>query len=76
VLDCAAQNVADDFHVAVWMRAEAHARHHEVVVDDAQAAVAHPLRVVMIREAEGVVTVQPAVFSVASFVCFSNFHHG
>ena len=41
---CAAQDVGDDFHVAMRMRAEAHARHHEIVVDDAQAAVTHPLR--------------------------------
>ena len=68
VLDRAAQDVADDFHVAMRMRAEAHAGHHEVVVDDAQAAVTHPLRVIIIREAEGVITVQPAVIGVAAFI--------
>src|SRR5579864_2791800 len=54
------------------MRAKAHAWHHEVVVDDAQAAVTHPARVVIIGETERVIGVEPAVISVASFVCFSN----
>ena len=64
----AAEDVADDFHVAVRMRAEAHAGHDEVVVDDAQAAVTHPLRIVIVREAEGVIAVQPAVVGVAPFI--------
>ena len=75
VLQRAAQDVGDDLHVAVRMLAETHARHHKIVVDDAQAAEAHPLRIVIIREAEGVITVQPAMFGVAPFICFSNIHN-
>jgi hypothetical protein len=36
VLQRTFQHVAEDFHVAVRMRAEAHARRDAVVVDDAQ----------------------------------------
>src|SRR6185312_12815332 len=67
-----AEHVGDDFHVAVRMRAEAFAGHDEIVVDDAQAAIAHPCRVVVVRETEGVVTVEPAVIGVAPFICFAN----
>jgi hypothetical protein len=74
VLQLAAQDVGDDLHVAVRMRAETHARHHEIVVDDAQAAVTHPVGIVIIREAEGVITVQPPVIRVAPFIGFKYFH--
>ena len=74
VLQRAAQHVSDDFHVAMRMGAEALARHDEVVVDDAQAAKAHPMRIVIIREAEGVIRVEPAMIGVAPFACFPNFH--
>ena len=76
VLQRAAEDVGYDFHVAMRMRSETLSRHHEIIVDDAQAAEAHPLRVVIIREAESVIRVQPAVFGMPSFVCFSYFHHG
>ena len=76
VLQRALENVADDFHVLVRMGAEAHAGHDEVVVDDPQRAKTEPLRVVIVRETERVVAVQPAVFGMAAFICFSNYHHG
>src|SRR5207244_3498909 len=76
VLQCAAEDVGDDFHVAMRMRSETLSRHYEIVVDDAQAAETHPLRVVIIGEAESVIRVEPTVFGVASFICFSYFHHG
>src|SRR5205814_1719684 len=76
VLQRAAEDIGNDFHVAMGMRAETLARHHEIIVDDAQGAEADPLRVVIIRETESVIGVQPAVFGVPSFVCFSYFHHG
>src|SRR6185437_12853396 len=72
MLELAAKHVSDDFHVAMRMCAEALAGHHEVVIDDAQAAVAHPFRVVVVGETERVVTVEPAVIGVAPFICFAN----
>jgi hypothetical protein len=74
VFQLAAQDVGDDLHVAMRMRAETHARHHEIVVDDAQAAITHPVRIVVIRKAEGVITVQPPMTRVAPFVGFKYFH--
>src|SRR5437667_5670741 len=58
------------------MRSETHPRHHQVIIDHAQAAEAHPLRVMIIREAESVISIQPAVFGVAPLISFSYFHHG
>ena len=76
MLKLTAQDVSDDLHIAMRMRAETHAWHHEIVVDDAQALVAHPLRIVIIREAEGVIAVQPAVTGMAPFIGFKNINHG
>ena len=42
------QHVADDFHVAMAMRAEARARLHSVLVDDPQGAELDVLRVEVI----------------------------
>ena len=75
VLQRAAEDVSDNLHVPMRMRSETHPRHDEIIVDDAQAAEADPLRVVIIREAESVIGVEPSVFRVPSFVCFSYFHH-
>src|SRR5258706_3013351 len=75
VLQRAAEDVGDDFHVAMRMLSKTHARHYQVVIDDAQAAEARPLRIVIVREAESVITVKPPVFGVAPFVSFSYFHH-
>ena len=75
MLQLAGEDVADDLHVAVRMRAEAHAGQDEVVVDDTQAAEAEPLRVVIVREAEGEIAVQPTVVDVAAFIGASNRFH-
>ena len=57
-------------------RTEAVVRQDKVVVDHAQAAETHPLRVVIIREAETVICVEPAMIGVPPFICFSYSHHG
>src|SRR5437660_5661231 len=75
MLQRAAQDVGNNFHVPMGMRPETHSRHDQVVIDDAQAAKAHPLRIVVIGETESVITVQPAMARMAPFVCSSNFHH-
>ena len=48
----------------------------EIVVDDAQGAITHPVRIVIIREAEGVITIQPPVIwrGPRAFVGFKYFH--
>ena len=75
MLQRALQHVADDLHVAMRVFAEAGALGDGVIVYDAQAAEAHPIRVVVIGEGECVVAVQPAVVGVASFICFTYVHH-
>src|ERR1044071_7402625 len=59
------------------MRSETHPGHDQIIVDHAQTAKAHPLRIIIIRETERVIGVQPAMARMAPFVCSSNchFHH-
>ena len=66
VLQVALQGNGDDLHVLVRVGVEAHARGHGVVVQHPQHAEVHALRVVVVGEAEGVPSVQPAVVGVAS----------
>ena len=61
VLQVALQGNGDDLHVVVRVRAETHARRHGIVVEHAQHAEVHALGVVVVREAEGVARVEPAV---------------
>src|SRR5205085_9930694 len=75
MLKRAAQNVSDDLHVAMWMRAKAAAARDGIVVDHAQTAEPHPVRIVVVCKREAVMCIQPAVISVAPFVGFSNYHH-
>ena len=72
VLQRAFQHVAEDLHVAVRMRPEALPRRNPVVVDDAQGAEAHVRRVIIVREGEGVISVEPAVVGMATLIGSSN----
>src|SRR5262249_12420707 len=62
----ALQDVAQDLHIAVAMGAEARAGLYAVLVDDAQGAVAHVTRVVVVGEGKAVVGIEPAVIGVAT----------
>ena len=75
MLERAADDVTDDFKVAMRMRAETLAALHAVFVDHPQAAKADVLRVVIVGEGKRVMTVQPAVIGMASFVGSANFNH-
>src|SRR5690606_12347102 len=66
VLEHALEHVGDVLHVLVAVRAEAAARLHAVLVDHAQDAEAHRVRVVPVGEGEGVPGVEPAVVGVAA----------
>src|SRR5262249_14608271 len=57
VLERARNDVREDLHVAVSMRAEARAGRHGVLVDDPQRAEAHLTRAVVVREGEAVLAV-------------------
>src|SRR3954469_21017394 len=69
------QNVSDDLHVAVGVRTESIARRHVILVDHSEGPEAHMLRIVIIRERETVIGVQPAMIEVASFVGGSKCDH-
>src|SRR5229473_3044618 len=72
----ATNDVTYDLKIAVRVGAETLAALHAILVDHAQTAVTHVLRVVIIRKGKGVVAVQPAVIGVAAFVGSSNLNHG
>ena len=76
VLERTTDDVTDDFEVTMRMRAETLAALNAVFIDHPQAAESDVLRVVIIRERKGVVTVQPAVIGMATFVGSANFNHG
>ena len=75
VCQLAVEDVADDLHVAVAVRAEAAARSDPVLVDDAQVAEAHVARIVVVGEREAVLALQPAVIGVAPFGRFAQGDH-
>ena len=75
VLELALEDVGDDLHVLVRMAAEALARRDAVFVHHAQAAEPHVGGIVVGREGECVVGVEPAVVGVAAFVAFADGDH-
>src|SRR4051812_30630745 len=56
------------------MRSKTLSGRDDVVIDDAQTAITHPLRIIIICETESVIAIQPAMFSMPSFVCLSYLH--
>src|SRR5262245_3873268 len=75
MLKGSAKNIGDNLHIMVLVRSEAHSGHHQVVIDYPQAAKSHPVRIIIVCETKGVITVQPPMIGVAPFVGSSNFHH-
>ena len=75
VRQVASQDVADDFHVAMAMRAEAGARGNAVFIDHAQIAPAHVLRVVVARKRKTVKRLEPAMVGIAAVGGFAYSQH-
>src|SRR5260370_39297367 len=71
----AADDVADDFAIAVRVCAEAFAALHPVFVKHAQAAKPRVFRIIVVREGKWMLTVQPAVIGMASLAGSSNCDH-
>ena len=71
MLQCAGKYIRDDLHVPMPMRAEAFTRLHRVVIDDSQRAPTHVLMVVVIREGESVVAIEPAMPGMAALTGFA-----
>lgn len=67
VLDASLENVGENLHVPVRVRAETLRRPDPILVDHAQAAKPHVGRVMVIGKGERVVRVEPAVLKMASF---------
>src|SRR5207247_10589667 len=65
VLQGAGEHIGHDLHVAVAVRREPLTGLHAVLVDHAQIPEAPVLRVVVVREREGVARVEPAVVGAA-----------
>ena len=57
------------------MRSETTASGDFIIIDDAQSAIAHLFWVVIVREREGVVSVQPPVIRVPAICRSSNRFH-
>src|ERR1700690_1599472 len=68
--------VGDDFHVTVRMRRKSRVRRDPVLVDHAQRAESHPLRVPKISKTKSVVRLEPAVVSATALLTRTNLNHG
>ena len=75
VREGAAEDVGENFHVLMAVRAESLSRADAVFVDDAQGAEAHVPGIVIGREGKGMGGVQPAVIGVAALVAVANRDH-
>ena len=75
VAQCAIKHVADDFHVAVAMFAEATTCRHAILVDHAQRSPMHVLVIVVTGEGKAVPGIQPAVVGMATFAGRSQGDH-
>ncbi len=73
--ELAVQHVADDFHVAMAVRAEPLAGGDAVLVDDAQRTELDVLRIEVIRERERVIRLEPAVVGVTPLLAATDFLH-
>src|ERR1700691_1140846 len=75
VLEFAFENIGDDFHIAMRMRRKSSVGRDPIFVDHPQRAESHPLGIPIFAETEGVMRLEPAVVSAASFVSRPNLNH-
>src|SRR5262249_54873799 len=68
-------NVGDDLHVGMRMRRKAGVRRDLVIVPDAQRAVAHVLRVIVVGEREVMPGLEPAVIGAAELCKWFELDH-
>lgn len=76
VLQLARQDVGQNLHVLVAVHAEAAARLHAILVQHAQRPKAHVSFIIIVREGEGVIGIQPAVVGVAPVLSATHSQHG
>src|SRR5579862_5760759 len=75
VLERALKDIGDDLHVAMAMGVEAGARRDAILIDDAQRAEAHVLRIVIMAEGEAVAAIEPAELCLAALFGGANGDH-
>src|SRR5579863_10247426 len=75
VREAAFENVSDDLHVAVGMRAESPAGSDAILVHDAQRAESHVRGIVVIPEGKSMPGFAPAVVPVAAFATVPDGDH-
>lgn len=66
VSECAGDDIAEDFHVAVGVCGKSATGCDAVLIDDAEAAEAHVGGIVVVGEAEAEPAVEPAVIGVSA----------
>src|SRR5690606_6883931 len=71
----ACQHIADDFHVAMRVGAEAAAGGHPVFIDDPQHPELDLFRIEVLGEREAVAAVEPAMVAVAPVCALADFLH-
>jgi len=76
VREFAGEHVADDFHLAVAVSAEARTRLDPILVYHAQRPELHVLRIEVICKCEGMAGLEPAVICVAALCAAPDFLHG
>ena len=69
------ENVRDNLHISVSVGSEALAGSDGIVIDDAERKESHMIRVIVVRKRKRVITIQPAVISVAPLIRSSDFNH-
>src|SRR5262245_49499458 len=75
VLERPVEDVREDLHVAVEVRAEPLSGLHAVIVEDAQRAKAHVPGIAVVGERERVAAVEPFDARVAAITCASDRDH-
>jgi hypothetical protein len=71
----ALEDPGHDLHVAVRVATEPLSRLHAILVDHPQVAEAHPLRIVIVGEREGVKALEPAMLGMAAVVGLAQCDH-
>ena len=69
------QSIGHDFHVVVCVSAKACSGRHAILVEDAQDAEAHEVKVMKSPKRECMVSVQPTKVGMPAFVIASKYDH-
>ena len=68
VLQGTAQYDRDDFHIIMRVHFKAPSGFYNIIIDDAEVAETHELRIIIVSKRKTVITVEPFGLSMAAFV--------